>query len=133
MGGGTLLITMQCKQPAAWTDMLVFSLCLHATLLSATVFYLRDSTNYETHVWPPFFNSLLQTDALISNYINLPISSSPFFIYFFLISHAFVSHFSTSTSLLNCRTRRGRRIVFNFTEIYNLADKRFFFFPCPYC
>lgn len=72
-----------------------FSLCLHATSLSATVFYLNDSTNYETYVWPPFLNSLLQTDALISNYINLPVSSSPFF-HHFLISHIFVSHFSSS-------------------------------------
>lgn len=60
-----------------------FPLCLHTTPLSATVFYLRDSTNYETHAWPPFLSSPLQTDAHISNYINLPISSSPFFISFF--------------------------------------------------
>lgn len=53
-------------------------LCLHTTSLSATVFYLRDSTNYKTRL-ASFLNSLLQTDALISNYINLPISSSPIF------------------------------------------------------
>lgn len=47
VGGGALLITMQCRQPAVWTDTPP-SVCL-------CVFYLGDSENYQNTCLASFF------------------------------------------------------------------------------
>lgn len=63
VGGGALLITMQCRQPAVWTDTPFFSLPSRRPP-SASVCFIRETRRItKTHVWPPFFD-VSPTDAL---------------------------------------------------------------------